>query len=282
MNILVTGAGGQLGQDMVQACRENEIPVLAADSKALDITNYPAVRDFLLKRRCDVVINCAAYNAVDLAEQDWKRAFLVNGLGVRNLACVINEYGGTLVHYSTDYVFDGDKEQPYTIADAPHPINRYGESKLLGEQFVRDLSERYYLIRVSWVFGKGNMNFPKKVIAWSKTNSELKIVDDQVSSPTYTIDLAEATLNLVGSGRYGLYHCTNAGSCSRFAWASYILESTGWDGTVIPVSSDEFETPARRPRFSVLDNFGTRETLGYSMPEWKDATLRFIAGEDNP
>jgi len=276
MQVLITGAGGQLGQDIYLACKKRGIPVIAADSRTLDITDFSAVRKFIDTHRCDVLINCAAYNAVDQAESDWRTAFRVNGLGVRNLACAVNEYGGILVHYSTDFVFNGETKKPYTIADDPAPINRYGESKLLGEQFVRDISERFFLIRVSWVFGKGNVNFAQKVIEWGKTRKELKIVDDQVSSPTYTVDLASATLDLIDSGLFGLYHITNRGHCSRFRWASAILDAVGWDGTITRASSDEFPLPARRPRCSVLDNFGIREAIGYDLPDWRDATARYL------
>jgi dTDP-4-dehydrorhamnose reductase len=279
MKVVITGAGGQLGQDMVHACSTMGYSVHAADSRQLDITDYPAVKDYLHKHRCDVLINCAAYNAVDQAEQDWKSAFRVNGLGVRNLVQAVNELGGALVHYSTDYVFDGQLKRAYTIADHPRPINRYGESKLLGEQYVRNHAERYFLIRVSWVFGKGKTNFVKKVIEWSKSGRELRIVNDQVSCPTYTVDLAKATLDLIDTGMYGLYHITNDDFCSRYEWASQILELLQWKGTLIPASSKDFPSPARRPVFSVLDNFGSPEVLGYSLPDWKDATKRFLQNE---
>jgi dTDP-4-dehydrorhamnose reductase len=279
MNVVITGAGGQLGQDMVRACSGKDLSVHAAESQNLDITDYRNVKNYLTDHHCDLLINCAAYNAVDQAEKDWKTAFSVNGLGVGNLVRAMNELGGTLVHFSTDFVFDGLNSRPYTIADTPRPINRYGESKLLGEKYVQDLSDRYYLIRVSWVFGPGKMNFVKKVITWSQTTKELRIVDDQVSSPTYTWDLAKATIDLIETGMYGFYHITNSGYCTRFEWAAQILENLGWDGTIIPVSSEEFPTPARRPEFSVLDNFGFPEILGYSLPDWKDATGRFLNGE---
>lgn len=284
MNVVITGAGGQLGQDMVKACKERALGVHAADSRRLDITDYNAVKAYLARHPCDVVINCAAYNAVDKAEEEWKTAFHVNGLGVRNLVHAVNECRATLVHYSTDYVFDGESTRPYTLSDRPHPINRYGESKLLGEQFVRDLSDKYYLLRVSWVFGRGSgkTNFAKKIIEWSSTRNELRVVNDQVSSPTYTRDLANATLDLLDTRMYGLYHLTNGGSCSRYDWALEILDSLGWDGTILPASSREFPTPAKRPRFSVLDNFGSPEVLGYQLPDWKDATRRFLQEPGDP
>jgi dTDP-4-dehydrorhamnose reductase len=279
MHIVITGAGGQLGKDLVRLCNMMHFPVHAADSRQLDITDYQAVKRYLTEHQCDFLINCAAYTDVDQAEEDWKTAFRVNGLGVRNLVRAVNECGGVLVHYSTDYVFDGESNRPYTIADTPHPLNRYGESKLLGEQYVRDLSKRYYLIRVSWLFGAGKTNFIKKIIEWSKTGKELRIVDDQVSSPTYTLDLAKATLDLIDSEMYGLYHITNSGFCSRYDWAFHILALLKWQGTLLPASSQEFPTPAKRPRFSVLDNFGSHEILGYSLPDWKDSTTRFIREE---
>lgn len=274
--IVITGAGGQLGQDIEKLSRENGFNVHAADSKVLDISNYNHVLSYLRDYQPDVVINCAAYNAVDDAEQEWRRAFLVNGMGVRNLAHAANAIDAVLVHYSTDYIFDGELKRPYTVADHPHPVNRYGESKLLGEQFVRDLAKKYFLIRVSWVFGRGNVNFARKVLEWSRTKTELRIVDDQISAPTYTVDLAKASLDLIKTDRYGIYHITNSGYCSRYEWAAHILKTVDWNGNLIPGRSADFPTPARRPEYSVLDTFGTPETLGYELPDWKDATVRYL------
>ena len=276
MKIIITGARGQLGQDITKFCERHNFEYIAADSKTLDITNAIEVTEFCNREVPDVIINCAAYNEVDRAQTDWKFAYLVNGIGVKNLVFASNLINATLVHYSTDYVFDGQLNRPYTIADRPRPLNRYGESKLLGEDMVRNLCDSYFLIRTSWVFGSGNVNFPKKVLEWSKSKKELKIVTDQVSSPTYTIDLAKATFDLLKSNYFGLYHITNSGYCSRYEWANYLLNEAGWKGTLLPSSSDEFSSPALRPTYSVLDNFGTEETIGYSLPSWKDATQRFL------
>jgi dTDP-4-dehydrorhamnose reductase len=276
MKILITGANGQLGRDMQKMLSKQSIDYIAADSKKLDISDLSSVRQFIGGHDVDVIVNCAAYNAVDLAETQWRAAFQVNGLGTRNLAIISNQIGALIVHFSTDYVFNGLANRPYTIADAPCPLNRYGESKLLGESYIRDLADRFILIRTSWLFGQANDNFPKKIISWSHNKKELKIVHDQISSPTYTIDLAGATLDLISKEILGTYHVTNSGSCSRYDWAAYILERLGWEGTLIPAISDEFQTPARRPPFSVLDNFGLQETLGYALPDWKNATTRFL------
>jgi dTDP-4-dehydrorhamnose reductase len=276
MKILITGANGQLGRDIQNQCQERSVGYTACGSGDLDISDGVAVRNFFNNGHFDCIINCAAYNAVDRAETEWRTAFGVNGLGVRNLSIAANRINAIFVHFSTDYVFDGKKDRPYTIVDSPSPVSRYGESKLLGEQYTRDLAERFLLIRTSWVFGKGNDNFAKKVIQRSREKDEIRMVDDQTSSPTYTVDLAHATLDLVEKAQWGTYHVTNAGFCTRYEWAEYILATIGWGGRLIRSASDEFRTPATRPTFSVLDNFGTPETTGYVLPDWRNATTRFL------
>jgi len=276
MTILITGANGQLGQDIRKECDRRGIPYTAADSRSLDITDKRAVRAYMKDRAPETIINCAAYNAVDQAETEWRRAYQVNGLAVRDLALAAREMDAVLVHFSTDYVFDGSSTHPYTIVDAPNPLSRYGKSKLLGEQEVLTLSDQFFLIRTSWVFGTGNVNFARKVLEWSRDKDALSIVTDQVSSPTYTRDLARATLDLCETGYYGLYHVTNSESCSRYDWARFILETIGWKGSLYPAKTPDFPTPARRPAFSVLDNFGLREALGYDLPSWETATLNYL------
>ena len=276
MKILVTGANGQLGKDITRYYREKGIEVHPFGSSDLDITRYPIVSSCIRKIKPDLIINCAAYNAVDDAETDWVRAYQVNGLGPKYLALAATKNGASLVHYSTDYVFDGRKKRPYTIADNPAPINRYGESKLLGEQMVERHASEYYLIRTSWVFGSGNTNFVNKVLEWSKERDIITIVDDQVSSPTFTRDLTEATFDLTTTGESGLFHITNSGCCSRFEWADEILKKTGWNGRLLPAKSDNFPTPAKRPSYSVLDDFGSKEAIGYHLPSWQDGTFRFL------
>lgn len=277
MKVLITGANGQLGQDVQKLLHKNNIEFTAAGSDVLNITDIQAIRTFVKDKNIDTIINCAAYNDVDKTETDWRTAYNVNGLAVRNLATAANENEVVLVHYSTDYVFDGMKNEPYTLFDTPKPISKYGESKLLGERMALQTAKRAIVIRTSWVFGKGNANFAKKVLEWSEGKIELKVVDDQVSSPTYTVDLAEATLALTNQKVYGLYHITNTGYCSRREWAEYILRKNGWNGKVIPVKSVEFNTPAQRPGFSALDNMGFSEVVGYKMPDWKNATDRFLS-----
>ena len=274
MKILITGANGQLGQAFQKKFEQLNIQYIAKGSKELDITKIDQLRNLVQNEKgITHIINCAAYNHVDKAEEEWEKAYQINGLGVRNLSIISNEINAELIHYSTDYVFSGKKGE-YTIYDTVDPINKYGESKALGEREVTQ-AQGYYLIRTSWVFGVGKDNFAKKVINWSQNNKELKITTDEKSAPTYTEDLVEATLELIKQKVYGIYHITNT-PCTRYEWAEYILKKIGWEGTLKPAKRSDFNLPAKRPESSVLNNFGYTEVTGKTMPEWKDATDRFL------
>jgi len=274
MKILITGANGQLGQAFQKKFEQLNIQYIAKGSKELDITKIDQLRNLVNnEKEITHIINCAAYNHVDKAEEEWEKAYQINGLGVRNLSIISNEINAELIHYSTDYVFSGKKGE-YTIYDTPDPINKYGESKALGESEVTQ-AQRYYLIRTSWVFGVGKDNFAKKVINWSQNSKELKITTDEKSAPTYTEDLVEATLELIKQKVYGIYHITNT-PCTRYEWAEYILKKIGWEGTLKPAKRSDFNLPAKRPESSVLNNFGYTEVTGKKMPDWKDATDRFL------
>ncbi|HPO75494.1 MAG TPA: dTDP-4-dehydrorhamnose reductase, partial [Candidatus Pacearchaeota archaeon] len=272
MKFLITGAEGQLGEEFLKEAKKKKLNCLALTREELDITDFEKVQKVVEGARPDFLINCAAYNDVDRAEEDWKTAFLVNGIGPKNLAIAAQENNCVLVHYSTDYVFDGKKNSPYTIVDKPAPINKYGQSKLLGENFVKDFAGKYFLIRLSAVFGNNpKASFPLKILSWAKEKKELKIVDDQVFSPTFTGDVVKGTFDLIKSGEYGLYHMTNSGYCSRYEWAKYILEKIGWQGKILRAKSKDFQSAAERPKFSVLDNFPLKEMEG-----WKEATERYL------
>lgn len=272
MKILVAGAGGQLAREIIAQAED----VIAPDENDLDITDFSIVSDLVADIKPDIVINCAAYNNVDGAEENWQDAFLVNGIGVKHLALACSKNDAVLMHFSSDYVFDGASKKPYTIADLPNPVNTYGQSKLLGEELVREHADRYFLIRTSWVFGDGEFSFPLKLLEWASRKITLRIVDDQISSPTYTADLAGAALKLAETENYGLYHITNSGHASKYEWADFILRKKSWTGTLERAKSSEFDTPARRPGFSVLDNFPLRSAIGEVMPTWQDATERFL------
>ena len=274
MKIVITGANGQLGQAFQKKFEQLNIQYIAKGSKELDITKIDQLRNVVQSEKgITHIINTAAYNHVDKAEEEWEKAYQINGLGVRNLSIISNEINAELIHYSTDYVFSGKKGE-YTIYDTVDPINKYGESKALGEREVTQ-AQRYYLIRTSWVFGVGKDNFAKKVINWSQNNKELKITTDEKSAPTYTEDLVEATLELIKQKVYGIYHITNT-PCTRYEWAQYILKKVGWKGSLKPAKRNDFNLPAKRPESSVLNNFGYTQVTGKTMPDWKDATDRFL------
>lgn len=277
MKLLITGAGGQLGREFIKAAGGHDVTAL--DRASLDITDLDAVMEAFSAVKPDIAVNCAAFNDVDGAEARRHEAFMANGIGPKHLALASNEHGSVFVHFSSDYVFGGgiepSRKEPLTIADRPCPINRYGESKLLGEEFVKGHAGRYFLIRTSWLFGPGENSFPKKLLGWAAGKDELRIAQDQTSSPTYARDLAEAALKLIKTGDFGLYHMTNSGRCSRYEWAAFILKEAGWRGRLIPAKSSEFDSPAKRPAFSVLDNFPL-DRMGISLPPWQDATQRFL------
>ena len=276
MKILLTGSKGQLAKEILVQAEIRKDEVMAYDRAGLDISDFKAVSLVVEEAAPEVIINCAAYNDVDGAETRWEDAFATNGIGVKNLAIASKSAGAVLVHFSTDYVFNGRSARPYTVADLPDPVNSYGQSKLMGEELLAEHSNNYFLIRTSWVFGTGVNSFPSKVLEWASCKKELRIVDDQVSSPTYAADLAASTLKLIDTGSLGLYHVTNTGQCSRYEWAAYILKIMGWDGVLKHANSSEFQLPAERPAYSVLDNFPLARTIGAEMPQWEDATDRFL------
>jgi dTDP-4-dehydrorhamnose reductase len=287
IRILITGANGQLGQEFKKFIKQSHNEdFIATDKTELDITNLTIVKDFLCSYRPNVVINCAGYNDVDGAESHNDQCTLINAIGPKNLAIVAESLGVQLVHFSTDYVFNGEAKDPYTIADLPSPVNRYGLSKLLGERFIQSLSRKYFIIRTSCLFGiGGENNFPRKVIDWSKANDKLKVVADHVGCPSYAPDIVRATFGLISTGSYGLYHMTNEGYCSRFEWAKFIMETVGSTTPVIPTHnrgylkhfSEAYNIKgAVRPKFTPLNMFPLNELLGHTLPAWQDATKRFL------
>ncbi len=265
-----------MGSALVALLEKQGRPFRAPDREKLDVTDLAVVREAIEGLKPFLVINCAAYNHVDRAEREPHEAIAVNALGVRNLALVCEDLGIPLMHISTDYVFDGGSKVPYTIAHQPRPLNAYGRSKLLGEHFLTSMCRRYYLVRVSWVFGEGERNFLHKVFQWAEDRGTLRIVDDQVSAPSYAPHIAQVLLQLCETGAYGLYHLHNSGECSRYEWASYALRRAGWQGRIEPVSSDHFPTPAERPAYSVLDLYPLDEMIDYCLPTWQEATDQWL------
>lgn len=275
MRVLVTGSSGQLGKAVVETFFKNDIDVYPIPHSRVDITNRNAVEEIIKAYLPDVVINCSALTDVDLCEKDVDRAFKVNAIGAKNLALASQKYDIHLIHISTDYVFNGKKDSPYTEFDIPNPINVYGKSKLEGENFVKTFSQKFTIVRTSWLYGDGN-NFVKKIIERAKESNVIKVVDDQFGSPTCTQDLAKALLAIAESSVYGLYHFANVGVVSRFQEARFIIERLKLDVEVIPVKSEEYVTIAERPRYTPLRNYLLELEGIFYARDWESAMEEFL------
>lgn len=253
MKVLITGSNGMLGHDLIDVLNDKHELILTT-SKTLDITDEEHTVEFIKENKPDIVINSAAYTDVDGCEENRKLAFSVNGEGVRNLAIGCREADCPLVHISTDYVFNGKNDTPWVEDDEIDPISVYGKSKLEGEQAIQEILDKFFIVRTAWLYGVNGGNFPKTMLELAKTHDELTVVYDEVGTPTYTPDLAEAIGKLIETDYYGIYHITNSGSCSWCEFAKYIFEIAGVDVKVTPVTASEFARPAPRPSYSVLNN----------------------------
>lgn len=274
--ILITGANGQLGHDFGRIFKEKDLDFIATDYKELDITDIDAVREFVKGKDIKLIINCAAYNNVDKAEEESEMCYKLNAHAPRDLALVAKEIGAEYVTYSTDFVFDGEKKSPYTEEDEASPLSVYSKAKAEGERLVLETYENSFVIRTSWVFGIANNNFNKQVINWSKSRDVLGIVDDQTSVPTYSYDLALYSLKLIETKKYGLYHLSNSGVASKYDQAKYVLESIGWTGTLNKAKSSDFVLPAARAEYSKLDSSKLEDVIGEKLPTWESGIDRFL------
>ena len=252
--ILVTGANGMLGQDLCPILEDNGFEVVETDVNNLDITNAEQVKSVLNLEKPDIVIHCAAYTNVDKAEEDLKTAELINVTGTENIAEVCAKSGITLVYISTDYVFDGTKNSPYKPDDRINPINNYGLTKYEGEEAVRSLCEKYYIARTSWLYGHHGKNFVETMLSMAD-KPEIKVVDDQIGCPTWTVELANGIVKLL-SKPYGTYHVCGSGSTSWYGFAREIFVRSGLNVNLVPCTTDEFPRPAKRPKYSVMENNG--------------------------
>ncbi|WP_302579903.1 dTDP-4-dehydrorhamnose reductase [Clostridium saudiense] len=292
MRILITGSNGQLGNELqkIVSTGKAEIgavseeiknaEVFAMDVDTLDITNLEQVKKVLNEVKPDVVINCAAATNVDGCEANQDLAFKINSLGPRNLAMVAEELGAKIVQVSTDYVFSGVGEAPLKECDLVAPVSVYGKTKLLGEEFVRDFSTKYYIVRTAWLYGYVGHNFVYTMMKLGKDRDTLNVVNDQLGNPTHANDLAYHILKLIQTEEYGVYHCTGKGECSWYNFASEIMKLSGRNCTVNPCTSEEYKSmypnSADRPAYSSLDNMMLRCTIGDEMRDWKDALKTFM------
>jgi dTDP-4-dehydrorhamnose reductase len=241
-----------------------------------DISNFSSVYQHVVKGKYDVVINCASKTNVDECEIELDRAFSVNALGARNLAIACERCGSKLVHFSTDYVFDGTNSVLYREWDFPNPINVYGKSKLLSETYVKMFCKEHFIIRTAWLYGAKGENFVKTILRISREKGELKVVSDQCGSPTNVAELVHHIIKLLPTEGYGIYHATGSGKCSRYEFACKIIEYAGISTKIKPCSTEEFLLPAKRPHFSALDNMVLRNTVGDDFLDWDKSLKNFI------
>lgn len=282
MKVVISGANGQLGTDLCKTLKNSE--VIPLTHKDVELTDLTSVKNICQRYQPDVIINTAAYVRVDDCEDNRDKAFLVNALGARNVAVVAQELGAKLVQISTDYVFGGGgtRHTPYTEFDVPNPLNVYGSSKLAGEDFVRHLCTRYFIVRGSGLFGiagssgKGG-NFVETMLRLGKERSELKVVNDQIFAPTYTKDLANKIARLIATDYYGIFHITNSGTCSWYDFTKEIIRLAGLSTQVTPITSAQYPQRARRPAYSVLDHFHLRLLGMDDMPDWQEALKDYMA-----
>ena len=276
MKVLVTGVTGQLGYDCVKELGLRGAEVRGVSSKDFSLTDYEAARRYITAWKPDVVMHCAAYTAVDKAEDERERCEEVNAGGTRNLAEICQDIDAKMIYISTDYVFRGDGERFYEPADEKAPQNIYGQTKLHGELAVQELLTKYFIVRISWVFGINGKNFIKTMLKLSETHDELTVVDDQIGSPTYTRDLAVLLADMAESDRYGVYHATNEGICSWAELAAEVFSQAGRSTKVTPVSSSAYPTKAVRPKNSRMSK-DCLDAAGFKrLPRWQDAVGRYL------
>jgi dTDP-4-dehydrorhamnose reductase len=281
IKIAIIGARGQLGFDLVRTFKNTDHEIVPLTHSDIDITKLKPSEEILKNIKPDVVINCAAYVRVDDAEEFTEKAFAVNALGARNTALVCNELNSVMVHISTDYIFDGKKKQPYTEDDTPNPLNAYGNSKLAGEYFVRNIFEKHYIIRSSSLFGtagasgKGG-NFVETMIKKAQNKEDIKVVDDMIMSPTYTRDAADMIKSILTKKLpFGIYHVSNSGQCSWYEFARAVFDIAGIDASISPSKTATIKSKARRPMFSPL--VSTRlKRYGLEMESWKAALRDYL------
>ena len=279
MKVVIIGGNGQLGMDLVKAFSDMEaIPITHTD---IEVSELNSVSGVLSVFRPDIIINTAAYHKVDDCEKYPEQSYKINAIGALNLAKVSESMNIPLVHISTDYVFDGKKQTPYVESDSPHPLNVYAVTKVAGEHFITANTSRYYIVRSSGLYGhhvcraKGR-NFIDTMLKLSGERKEVRVVNDEILTPTYTYHLAMQIRELVDTDAFGIYHCTNNGSCSWFEFAEEIFRKAGVKTSVVPVSAKEFPSPVKRPSYSVLEN-AALHSLGIDhMPQWQESLAHYF------
>lgn len=284
MRVLVTGAEGQLGKDVVKVFEQAGHELLPTDRNTLDITDQETCLKLIRQFQPDIVIHCAAYTAVDQAEQDVDMAYAVNVTGTRNMVLAAEQVKANFCYISTDYVFDGTSDTPYREYDNTNPQSIYGKSKRAGEQLVQSLSSSFFIVRTSWVYGQYGHNFVKTMLRLGEEKPVLRVVNDQKGSPTYTVDLAVFLLELVATQKFGIYHASNLGECTWYEFAQAIfaeaadIRGKGFTVKVEPCSTEEFPRPAPRPSNSVMDHLSIRTNELQDFRQWREGLRAFLKG----
>lgn len=278
--ILITGCNGQLGRAINAEYQKDDVEFINTDVvegdgiTALDITKVDEVLSLVRKTRPDVIINCAAHTNVDKCEEQWDLAYQINAIGPRNLSIAATEVDAKMIHVSTDYVFEGNGTRPYTEFDAPNPVSAYGKTKLEGENFVKAFAKKYYILRTAWLYGDGK-NFVKTMLRLAETHDTVSVVEDQLGSPTSAVELAKMIHHLEQTENYGLFHATCEGDTNWAEFAEAIFARAGLPTKVNHVSSEEYArmnpASAKRPAYSILDNYMLRLTSDFRMADWQDA-----------
>lgn len=280
MNILVVGGKGQLGkciEDVTKNRTELVIDFIGSDT--LDISNKKDTLNFFQHKKYDYCINCAAYTAVDKAETETELAHKVNAIGSQNIAIACKQEGATLIHISTDFIFDGNSSQPYVETDIPNPRSVYGNTKLIGEQFIQNEMSNYFILRTSWLYSEYGNNFMKTMLRLAQNLKELNVVSDQVGTPTYAKDLAEVIISIIetNSIAYGLYHYSNEGIASWYDFAKEIFNLSDLKIKLGAIPTSSYPTPAERPKYSVLDKTKIKQNLKISIATWEDSLQKAIS-----
>lgn len=282
MKILIIGAQGMLGRDLVTRLPTlsdpsfSRIEVIAANHGHVDITHGPNTTKFISQIMPDIIVNCAAFTNVDACETQISESFAVNATGIKNVALAGKETGAKVIHISTDYVFDGTRNGPYSETDKPNPISVYGKSKLEGEREIQEISDNYAIIRTAWLYGPNKKNFVTTILNLGRQKHTVSVVTDQCGCPTYTADLSYAIWKIISLDLRGLYHVTNDGTCSRYEWARKIFELTGDQVSVLPVKTADYKRAATVPQNSSLNCTKYATASGHKMRPWQEALEEYI------
>ncbi|MBB6024676.1 dTDP-4-dehydrorhamnose reductase [Paenibacillus sp. JGP012] len=288
MKVLVTGASGQLGRDVVLLLAKEGHDVLACDRDQMDITNQAQCNEVISSYHPEIIIHCAAYTAVDAAETDMDGAYKVNAVGTRNVAVAAEKVGAKLIYISTDYVFDGQSTTSYQEYDDTNPQSVYGKSKRAGELLVQSLCSKWFVVRTSWVYGLHGNNFVKTILKLGQEKPKLQVVDDQKGSPTYTVDLATFLIELMGTEMYGIYHASNRGDCTWYEFTQAIFDEARTTGGISiqaelePCTTEQFQRPAPRPVNSVIDHLSIRTNDLTDLRPWREGLRDFIRSMSEP